>query len=91
MPTHFRDGSPLVMENAIQIALNFLERSGEIDDYTETCRFVADRVEFMMRQGQRNRLVLANRAIAAFQRYRAARTIEQSMGSTLRPQRPLSG
>jgi hypothetical protein len=81
MPTHFRDGSPLVMENAIQIALNFLERSGEIDDYTEACRFVADRVEFMMRQGQRNRLVLANRAIAAFQRYRAARTIEQSMAS----------
>jgi hypothetical protein len=81
MPTQFRDGSPLVMENAIQIALNFLERSGEIDDYTETCRFVADRVEFMMRQGQRNRLVLANRAIAAFQRYRAARTIEQSMAS----------
>jgi hypothetical protein len=60
----FGDGSALLAANAIQIALNFLERAGEIDDYTE-------------RHGQRNRLVLANRAIAAFQRYRTARTIEQ--------------
>jgi hypothetical protein len=72
----FGDGGSLVMANAIRIALNYLQRSGEIDDYTETCEFLADKVEAMMRQGQRNRLVLANRAIAAFQNYRTARTIE---------------
>jgi hypothetical protein len=30
-------------------------------------------------QGQHNRLVLANRAVAAFQRYRSARTIKQPL------------
>jgi hypothetical protein len=75
----FGDGASLLMANAIQIALNYLQRSGEIDDFTETCEFLADRVEAMIRQGQRNRLVLANRAIAAFQRYRNARTIEPSL------------
>ena len=75
----FGEGASLVMANAIQIALNYLQRAGEIDDYTETCEFLADRIEAMIRQGQRNRLVLANRAIAAFQNYRAARTIEQPL------------
>ena len=86
MSTHFSnssadfgDGVALLMASAIQIALNYLQRSGEIDDYTETCEFLADKVEAMMRQGQRNRLVLANRAIAAFQNYRTARTIEPSL------------
>lgn len=80
MPTRFSDAS-LVMANAIQIAMNYLERSGEIDDYTETCRFLVDKVEFMIQQGQCNQLVLANRAIADFQKYRLARTIEQSLAS----------
>ena len=34
-----------------------------------------------MSQGQRNRLLLANRAIAAYQQYRKARTIELSVVS----------
>jgi hypothetical protein len=72
----FGDTASLVMANAMQIALNYLQRSGEIDDYAETCEFLADKVESMMRQGQRNRLILANRAITAFQNYRTARTIE---------------
>jgi hypothetical protein len=35
----------------------------------------------MIRQGHRNRLLLANRAISQFQRYRRARTIELSLMS----------
>jgi predicted membrane chloride channel (bestrophin family) len=35
----------------------------------------------MIAQGQRNRLLLANRAIAAYQRYKEARTIELSLVS----------
>ena len=75
----FGDGASLLMAKAIQIALNYLQRAGEIDDYTETCQFLADKIEAMIMQGQRNRLVLANRAIAAFQRYRSARTIEHPL------------
>ena len=73
--------APLLLENAVQIALDYLERAGEIDDYTESCQFLVDRVEFMMRQGQCNKLVLANRAIGAFEKYRNSRTIELSLVS----------
>ncbi len=79
MSTRFGDSTAALMAEAIQIALNYLDRSGEIDDYTETCQLLADSVAMMMRHGQRNRLVLANRAIAAFQRYRTTRTIDQSL------------
>ena len=47
-----------MVENAIQIALNYLERSGEIDDYNKTCDFLIAKIEFMIRQGQRNKLLL---------------------------------
>jgi hypothetical protein len=69
------------MEDSVQIAIDFLERTGEIDDYGETYQFLVDKVSFMMAQGQRKRLLLANRAIVAFQRYRNARTIELSLVS----------
>jgi hypothetical protein len=50
MPGCFRyNTAPLLLENAVQIALDYLERAGEIDDYTESCQFLVDRVEFMMR------------------------------------------
>ena len=82
MSAWFRDDAPaLLMESAVEIAIDFLQRTGEIDDYDETCQFLVDKVAFMIAQGQRNRLLLANRAISAFQRYRRARTIELSLVS----------
>jgi hypothetical protein len=68
----------LLAENALQIALNYLSGSGEIDDDKETCEFLVASINFMMRHGQRNTLLLGNRAITAFQGYRATRTIEPS-------------
>ena len=61
--------------------MDFLDRTGEIDDTGEACQFLVNKVDFMIAQGQRNRLLLANRAIAAYQRYREARTVELSMVS----------
>src|SRR5262245_34919122 len=38
MSAWFKDDTPpFLLEGAVQIALNYLERAGEIDDYTETC------------------------------------------------------
>ena len=71
----------LMLETAVQIALHYLERAGEIDDYAETRQFLVDKIEFMMRQGQYNKLVLANRAISAFEKDRSARTIELTLVS----------
>jgi hypothetical protein len=61
---------PLLMENSIQIAWDYLERTGEIDDGAFTSRFLMDTVEDMIRHGERRRLLLSNRAISAYQRRR---------------------
>jgi hypothetical protein len=80
MSVWFNDSrSSFLIEDSVRIALNFLERSGEIDDSQEAIQFLMNKVEFMFGQGQRNKLMLANRAIAAFQRYRKMRTIEASV------------
>ena len=77
MSAWFRDDArPLLLEEAVTIALDFLDRTGEIDDRDETCHFLVDKVRFMIAQGQRNRLLLVNRAISAYQRYRHMRTVE---------------
>jgi len=77
MPSSFTCGAaPLLLQSSVQIALDYLDRAGEIDDYAEACQFLVDNVELMIKQGQHNKLVLANRAISAFERDRDARTIE---------------
>ena len=82
MSTWFRDdANPQLLAEAKQIAWDFLERSGEIDDARETSQFLTYKIEQMIGQGQRNRLALSNRAIAAFQDYRRARTIELALVS----------
>jgi hypothetical protein len=83
MSAWFRDdANPQLLMEAKQIAENFLERSGEIDDAWEASQFLTRKIEEMIAQGQRNKLALSNRAIAAFQDYRRARTIELALVST---------
>src|SRR5215207_5442241 len=72
---------PQLLMEAKQIAWEFLERSGEIDDPGEINQFLTGKIEHMIGQGQRNRLALSNRAIAAFREYRRARTIELTLVS----------
>lgn len=80
MSTWFReDAKPLLLDEAVKIAVDFLDRTGEIDNPREACQFLQEKVAFMISQGQRSRLLLANRAIASYQCYRKARTIELSL------------
>ena len=81
MTAWFSDAPPLLLEESVKIAVDYLDRAGEIDDIGEVCRFLVDKVGFMIAQGQRNRLLLSNRAIAAYQRYRKERTVELSLVS----------
>ncbi len=80
-PWFREDAPPQLLEESVRIAADFLERTGEIDDPVETGQFLVNKIQFMMSQGQRNRLLLANRAISAWQKYRKARTIELSLVS----------
>jgi hypothetical protein len=75
------DANPQLLMEAKQIAWDFLERSGEIGDPEEINLFLTCKIEQMIGQGQRNRLALSNRAIAAFQEYQRARTIELTLVS----------
>ena len=83
MSVWFReDAAEQLLEDAVQIAAHFLDRTGQVDDTVETGEFLANKIQFMISQGQRNRLLLANRAIAAFRRYQESRIIERSRGLT---------
>jgi hypothetical protein len=64
---------PLLIESSIEIAWDYLERTGELGDAMLAGRFLSDTIELMVRQGERRRLMLANKAITAYQRFRAER------------------
>ena len=83
MPECFKYGTPAspALEIALQIALHYFERAGEIDDYAEIRQFLADTIDLMMKQGQYNKLVLANRAISVYEKHRSERTIELTLVS----------
>ena len=60
-----------LLEESFQIAWEYLERTGELGDANAASRFLSDTIEVMIRQGQRNRLGLSNRAISAYQRHQS--------------------
>jgi CubicO group peptidase (beta-lactamase class C family) len=67
---------PHLMESAVQIAWDYLEQTGQIDDGAFTSRFLMNTIEDMIRKGERRRLLLSNRAIIAYQRFKQERTKE---------------
>jgi hypothetical protein len=67
LPLHF------LIEDSIQIAWDYLEQTGELDDPEIASKFLLDSVELMIRQGVRSRLLLSNRAITAYLRFKQGR------------------
>ena len=61
---------PLLIESSIEIAWDYLNRTGELGDPLVASRFLSDTIELMVRRGERRRLMLANKAIAAYQQFR---------------------
>jgi hypothetical protein len=61
---------PILMENSIQIAWDYLERTGQLGEPEIASRFLLDAVEMMVRRGERRRLMLSNKAIDAYKRFR---------------------
>ena len=64
---------PLLMENSIQIAWDYLEAIGELGDPEVAARFLTDAVEIMIERGETRKLMLSNRAIDAYKRFKAER------------------
>ena len=63
---------PILVENAVQIAWDVLERSGEITDSRDASYHLIKTVAELARKGERRRLMLINRAIDAYRKHRRA-------------------
>ena len=66
---------PILVENAIQIAWDYLERSGELCDPHEASQLLLQSIAEMIRKGERRRLRLTNKAITDYQRHMAGRLV----------------
>ena len=62
---------PALVESAFYIAWDYLERSGELGDPNVASHVLLDTMEVMIRRGEYRKLMLANKAIDAYRRYRA--------------------
>jgi hypothetical protein len=67
---------PTLTENSIQIAWDYLERSGEIGDPWVASKVLSDTIEILIRHGERRKILLANKAIDAYRRFRTERQLE---------------
>lgn len=61
---------PLLIESSIEIAWDYLNRTGELGDPMVAGHFLGETIELMVRRGERRRLMLANKAISAYQQFR---------------------
>ena len=61
---------PILIENSIQIAWDYLDRTGQLGEPEIASRFLLDTVELMVRRGERRRLMLSNKAIDGYKRFR---------------------
>jgi hypothetical protein len=62
-----------LLEESFAIAWNYLQATGELGDAATANRFLGDTIELMIRAGHRNRLLLSNKAISAYQRFERER------------------
>jgi hypothetical protein len=62
-----------LLEESFEIAWNYLQASEEIKDVAVASRFLTDTIDLMIRAGRRNKLILSNRAIVAYQQFKRDR------------------
>jgi hypothetical protein len=60
----------ILIENSVEIAWDYLERTGQIDDPKFVSEFLVAAIEHMVCNGERRRLALSNLAIIAYERLR---------------------
>jgi hypothetical protein len=67
-----RNEESTAIESSVQIAWDYLDLTGEIEDGLAARRFLMRHVETLFGAGVRSRLLLSNRAITAFQQLKKA-------------------
>ena len=63
---------PLIIESSLQIAWDFLERSGGITDPQQTAEILLGSIKTQILKGENRTLMLSNRAIPAVEQGRKA-------------------
>jgi hypothetical protein len=61
---------PTLVENSLQIAWDFLDASGEIEDPQQTAEVLLGAIKTLVLRGENRRLMLSNRAIDAFREFK---------------------
>jgi hypothetical protein len=61
---------PTLVENSLRIAWDYLEATGELGNPDTAANHLLDTIETMIRHGERRRLLLSNKTIASYQRFR---------------------
>ena len=61
---------PTLVENSLQIAWDFLDASGEIEDPQQTAEVLLGAIKTLLLRGENRRLMLSNRAIDAFREFK---------------------
>jgi hypothetical protein len=64
---------PILIENAIQIAWDYLERTGSLGDPNVASKVLLKSVEAMIVKGERRRLMLSNKAIDDYKKFQSER------------------
>jgi hypothetical protein len=59
-----------LIADSFQIAWDYLEATGELGDSETASDHLLKTMEALMTQGERRRLLLSNKAISAYQRFR---------------------
>ena len=72
---------PLLIESSVEIAWDYLARTGELGDAMVAGRFLSDTIESMVSRGERRQLMLANKAIAAYQQFRRQPSVPPVLAS----------
>jgi hypothetical protein len=76
----FRMRDWVVIENAVQVVWDYLERSGAIGSPMEARRFLTDNISNMVVGRERRQLMLTNKAIDAYRKFRREKLIELVSG-----------
>jgi hypothetical protein len=64
-----------ILEEAFNIAWSYLYQTGELGE--DAAAYLSDAIERMIRQGQRNRMFLANRALIKYRTFRQSTNVIQ--------------
>jgi hypothetical protein len=67
---------PILIQTSLQIAWDFLARSGDITDPDEASDALLTIINALLLKGERRRLMLANRAISEYRKLKAEGKID---------------